>query len=412
MLRRVVIDVTPLRIAPFRRLFASSAVTSVGSQLTAVAVPFEVFTITHSSAWVGIASAAGLVPLVVFALWGGSIADVVDRRKLMIYANAGIAATSALLWLHAVSGRESVWALLGLVVLQQACFGLYAPARGAAVPRVVPTAQLPAALALSSTVFGLGAVAGPLVAGALIPVVGLPTLYLVDAVSLVVALWAIWQLPPMPSLGEPGRRAGAASIVEGLRYIGAQQVLLVSFLADILAMVLGMPRALFPQMAQGVFDGPADGGLALGVLYAAIPVGALLGGLLSGSLTRMREHGQLTLICVGLWGVAVAAVGLTSWLWLAAAFLAVAGAADFGSMVFRGAILQTAATDEMRGRMQGVFTIVVTGGPRLADLFHGALGDASGARAAVTVGGVLVVVATALLAVRAKDFWRYRAPVA
>lgn len=409
-LRGVLLDTTPLRIPAYRRLLTSSAVSAVGSQLTAVAVPVEVFRLTGSSTWVGIASAAGLVPLVVFSLWGGSVADVVDRRRLMAVSVAGIAATSALLALHAALGVGSLAALLGLVVVQQAFFGLYAPARGAAVPRLVPAPQLPAALALSTTVFGVGAVAGPLLAGALIPLVGLPLLYLVDALGLLAALVLVRRLPAMPVAGEPGRRAGAGSVLAGLRYIGTRQVLLVSFLADVLAMVLGMPRALFPVMAHEVYGGPADGGLALGVLYAAIPVGSLLGGLLSGRVVRMRHHGALVLGSVALWGAAVAAVGLTTSLWVAAVLLAVAGAADLGSMVFRGAILQTAATDEMRGRMQGVFTVVVVGGPRLADLVHGAAGDLLGARAAVGLGGLLVVLATGVLALRAREFRRYTAP--
>jgi len=409
-LRGVLLDTTPLRVPAYRRLVTSSAVSAVGSQLTAVAVPFEVFRITGSSTWVGVASAAGLVPLVLFSLWGGSVADVVDRRRLMAVSIGGIAASSAALAVHAASGRESLVVLIALVVVQQAFFGLYAPARGAAVPRLVPAAQLPAAMALSTTVFGVGAVAGPLLAGSLIPLLGLPLLYLVDALGLVAAMLLVLRLPAMPVSGAPGRRAGAGSVLEGFRYIGLQQVLLVSFLADVLAMVLGMPRALFPEMAREVYGGPAGGGLALGVLYAAIPVGSLLGGLFSGSVVRMRRHGVLVLVSVAVWGAAVAAVALTTSLWVAAALLAVAGAADLASMVFRGAILQTAATDEMRGRMQGVFTVVVVGGPRLADLVHGAAGDLVGARAAVGLGGVLVVVATGVLAVRAREFRRYVAP--
>ncbi|MEJ5912866.1 MFS transporter [Pseudokineococcus sp. 1T1Z-3] len=410
MLRGVLLDTRPLRIPAYRRLLTSTAVSAVGSQLTAVAVPYEVFRITGSSAWVGIASGAGLVPLVVFSLWGGSVADVLDRRRLMAVSLGGIVAASALLAVHAASGLESVAALIALVVVQQAFFGLYAPARGAAVPRLVPASQLAAAMALSTTVFGVGAVAGPLAAGALIPLVGLPTLYAVDAVGLLLAVLLVLRLPAMPAGGAPGRRAGPGSVVEGFRYIAARQVLLVSFVADVLAMVLGMPRALFPEMARDVYGGPADGGLALGVLYAAIPVGALLGGLFSGRVVRMRRHGLLVLVSVAAWGVAVALVGLTTSLWVAAVLLAAAGAADLASMVFRGAILQTAAPDEMRGRMQGVFTVVVVGGPRLADLVHGAAGEVLGPRLAVGLGGVLVVLAVGVLALRATEFRRYVAP--
>ena len=173
-------------------------------------------------------------------------------------------------------------------------------------------------------------------------------------------------------------------------------------------MVLGMPRALFPELAERTFGDPPGGGLALGVLYAAIPAGALAAGLLSGTFTRLRRHGAATAVAVGIWGLAVAAFGLSRSLWLCAVFLAVAGAADLVSMVFRGAILQSAATDAMRGRMQGVHFLVVAGGPRLADLLHGTVGDLVGPRATVTGGGLLVVVGITAVVLRFPSFWRYR----
>jgi MFS family permease len=301
--------------------------------------------------------------------------------------------------------------VLALLAVQQACFGLNSPARGAAIPRLVPPAELAAANALSSTVFGLGAVMGPLLAGALIPLTGLPVLYALDSLGLTAALYAVFRLPPLPPLlGDDGRRAtaGLRSIADGLRYISLHNVLLVSFLADIIAMVLGMPRALFPELAERTFGDPAGGGLALGVLYAAIPAGSFAAGLFSGTFTRLGRHGAATAVAVIAWGGAIAAFGLTRSLWLAAVFLAIGGAADLVSMVFRSAILQSAATDEMRGRMQGVHFIVVSGGPRLADLVHGTMGDVVGRAVAVTGGGVLVVVATVLVVLRFPAFWRYR----
>jgi MFS family permease len=254
----------------------------------------------------------------------------------------------------------------------------------------------------------VGSISGPLLAGALIPVLGLSTLYLIDTVALLGAVVAVMGLPALPPLGESGRRAGVAAIADGFRYMALQPVLLVSFLADIIAMVFGMPRALFPQLAAQTFGGPAGAGLALGVLYAAIPAGSLVGGLLSGAFTRIRRHGAAVVVSVAAWGVAIAAFGLSGSLVLAAAFLAIAGAADLASMVFRSSILQEAATDEMRGRMQGVFTVVVAGGPRLADLVHGTLGAAIGVGPTIVGGGVLVVVGMAVLTVVFPSFWRYR----
>ncbi|MFS4094438.1 MFS transporter [Streptomyces sp. AF1A] len=406
--RRWAMDTRPLRIPAYRRLWSSTIVTSVGSQLTAVAVPKQIYDITHSSAWVGYASLAGLVPMVAFALWGGAVADTVDRRRLLLVTNIGIAVTSLLFWAQAVTGLDSVVVLMVLLALQQAFFGLNSPARNASIARLVPTAELPAANALNSTVMQTGLVAGPLLAGALIPVIGLPELYLVDALALCVTVWAVFRLPALPPLGETHtRRAGLREVAAGFHYISGHKVLLLSFLADIVAMVFGMPRALFPQLAAETYHAWGEG-LALGVLFAGIPVGAVLGGLFSGVFSRARRHGWMVIGAVVGWGVAIAGFGLSGNLWVAMAFLAAAGVADMVSMVFRGAILLSAATDEMRGRMQGVFTVVVAGGPRLADVLHGTAGSAFGPRAAVAGGGALVVVVMLALAAAVPALRRYR----
>ncbi|MEV4788811.1 MFS transporter [Streptomyces tuirus] len=406
--RRWAMDTRPLRRPAYRRLWVSTIVTAVGSQLTAVAVPKQIYDITGSSAWVGAASLAGLAPLIVFALWGGAIADIMDRRKLLLITNSGIAVTSLLFWLQAFVGLESVGALMLLLAVQQAFWGLNAPARTASIARLVPEDELPAAGALGSTVMQTGQVAGPLLAGALIPVIGLPELYLIDALALCVTVWAVYRLPALPPLaGSAVRRAGVKEIAAGFRYISGHTVLLLSFLADIIAMVLGMPRALFPQLASQTYA-PYGEGLALGLLFAAIPIGAVLGGLFSGTFSRARRHGWMVIGAVVAWGVAIAGFGLSRNLWVAVAFLALAGVADMVSMVFRGAILLSAATDEMRGRMQGVFTVVVAGGPRLADVLHGTAGSAFGPRTAVAGGGLLVVVTMLVLAASVPALRRYR----
>ncbi|MFG3275893.1 MFS transporter [Streptomyces luteogriseus] len=406
--RRWAMDTRPLRRPAYRRLWGSTIVTAVGSQLTAVAVPKQIYDITGSSAWVGAASLAGLVPLIVFALCGGAIADTMDRRKLLLITNSGIAVTSLLFWLQAFVGLESVGALMLLLAVQQAFWGLNAPARNASIARLVPGDELPAANALGSTVMQTGQVAGPLLAGALIPVIGLPELYLIDALALCVTVWAVHRLPALPPLaGTAVRRAGVKEIAAGFRYISGHTVLLLSFLADIIAMVLGMPRALFPQLASQTYA-PYGEGLALGLLFAAIPVGAVLGGLFSGTFSRARRHGWMVIGAVVAWGVAIAGFGLSRSLWVAVAFLALAGVADMVSMVFRGAILLSAATDEMRGRMQGVFTVVVAGGPRLADVLHGTAGSAFGPRTAVAGGGLLVVAVMLVLAAAVPALRRYR----
>ncbi|MEV8438476.1 MFS transporter [Actinosynnema sp. NPDC051121] len=408
VLGKIAIDTRPLKVVAYRRLWLSTIVTAIGSQLTAVAVPKQVYDLTGSSGWVGVSAGVALVPLLVFGLYGGAIADVVDRRKLLVVTNTGIAVTSVLLWGQAALHADSVWLVIALLGLQQVFFAANAPARTASIARLVPAEQIPAATALGSTVMMFGGVFGPMLAGALMPVVGLSTLYLVDSIALTLTIWAVWKLPPLPPLSGTSRRAGLRDVVDGFRYLAVQKILLASFLLDIIAMVFGMPRALFPELAENTFGDPAGGGLALGLLFAAIPLGAMLCGLTSGWTSRVTRHGLGVVLAVVAWGVAMIGFGLSHALWLAVVFLAIGGAADMISMVFRSAILQSAATDEMRGRMQGVFIVVVAGGPRLADLLHGTTGALIGPGNATAVGGVLVVVATALAVLAIPAIKRYR----
>ncbi len=410
-LGNVVVDTRPLRVAAFRRLWLSGAVTTVGSQLTAVAVPKQVYDLTGSSAYVGLTGAAALVPLLIFGLWGGAIADTVDRRKVLLVSNTGVALTTLGLWAQAFTGVGSVWLVFGLLALNQAFFAINMPTRMAVIARLVPVELLPSAIALNSTMSTFGLVLGPLAAGAILPVLGLPALYLIDSVALTVTLWAVWRLPALPPLNGPSRRAGLRDVVDGLRYLSTQKILLASFLLDLIAMVAGMPMALFPEMAERTFGDPAGGGPALGWLFAAIPIGSLVCGLVSGWLSRVARHGVAVTIAVCVWGAAVVGFGLSGSLWSAVVFLALGGFADFVSMVYRSAILQTATTDDMRGRLQGVFTVVVAGGPRLANLTHGWTAAAAGTTVAAAGGGVLVVVGTVLAVVLLPAFWRYRAPV-
>lgn len=407
----LVIDIEPLRIAPFRRLWAGTAVTAIGSQLTTVAVPKQVFDLTGSSAWVGLTGAVALVPLLVFGLWGGAIADTVDRRKLLIVGNTGIALVSAMLWVQAALGLGSVWLVLVLLAFNQAFFAINMPTRGAIVARLVSPELLPAATALTSTMNMFGTVFGPMAAGALMPVLGLPTLYLLDSIALVITLYPVWRLPALPPLSGQVRKAGLGDVFDGFRYMATQKVLLASFVVDIIAMVAGMPRALFPEMAERTFGDPHGGGMALGWLFAAIPIGSVVIGLLSGWLGRVRRQGVAVVVAICIWGLAVAGFGLARSLWLAVALLVIGGAADMVSAIYRQSILQVAATDEMRGRMSGAFIVVVAGGPRIADVVHGWSGAAVGTATAATGGGLLVVVLIAVAVAALPAFWRYRAAV-
>ncbi|WP_198671582.1 MFS transporter [Desertihabitans aurantiacus] len=421
-LRDLLADTRPLANPHFRRLWTAQIITVIGAQLTVVAVPAQIYAITGSSLYVGLTGVFGLVPLVVFGLYGGALADHFDRRLVLLVTTVGLIVTSALFWVQAALGLQDVWLLLWLFAIQQAFFAVNSPTRSAILPRLLPAGQLPAANALSTTVFQAGAIAGPLVGGALIPLLGYTWLYAVDTVTLLATLVAVVRLPAMPVVVETagsllGRAPGLRSVVEGFTYLRGRPVLLMSFVVDIVAMVFGMPRALFPEIAHLSFGGPEEGGLEFALLFAAIPAGAVLGGIFSGWLSRVERQGRAVLWCITVWGLGIVGFGLCVFLADGSApvvlvvglvFLAVAGAADVASSAIRGAILQTAAEDSLRGRLQGVFTVVVVGGPRVADVAHGSAAAMVGAAAATTGGGVLVVLGMVVCALAAPAFVRYR----
>lgn len=415
-IRGLFADTTPLRNRPFRRLWQANIITVIGAQLTVVAVPAQIYAITGSSAYVGLTGVFGLVPLIVFGLWGGALADVMDRRTLLIGTTAGLILTSALFWVQAAAQLNDVWVLLGLFAVQQAFFAVNQPTRAAILPKLLPAAQLPAANSLSMTVFQAGAIAGPLVGGMLIPLVGFSWLYLIDTITLFATLGAVVSLPRLPVEGvtvSPGLR----SVIDGFRYLGGHPVLLMSFVVDLIAMVFGMPRALFPQIAHESFGGPIEGGLALALLFAALPVGAVLGGVFSGWVTRVRREGLVIVVSIVVWGLAIVGLGIAvalapgaPFLALAVLMLAIGGAADMASAAFRTSMLQASASDEVRGRLQGVFVVVVAGGPRLADVLHGGSAAVAGTAVTVAGGGVLVVVLVILAVLIVPGFLRYRLP--
>ena len=419
--RRLFADTTPLRTRDFRRLWLAGIVTVIGGNLTIFAVPVQLYVLTRNSAYVGLAGLFALVPLVVFGLLGGAWADAMDRRLLLIITSCGLALASVLLWAQAALALNNVWVILLLLSVQQSFYAVNWPTRGAAIPRMVPIEQLPAANSLNMTVQQFGAIVGPLLAGILLHWVDLPTLYLIDAVTCMVPIWATLRLAPMPateSVGAQGQsRWGIGAVLEGFRYLAGNQVVLMSFVVDIIAMVCGMPRALFPQMAHESFGGPVDGGTTMALLAAAIAAGAVAGGVFSGWFPRVRRQGMAVVVAIMVWGVAIIGFGLAaglaggrggSMLWIALAFLALGGAADMVSAAFRSTILQEVASDDLRGRLQGVFIVVVGGGPRLADVVHGSAAAAVGTTLAATGGGVLVVVGVLVAVIAAPAFLRYR----
>lgn len=403
--RRIALDVRPLRIRHYRRLWLGNGVAWIGFQLTAVAVAVQVYDISRSSFYVGLLGLASLLPLIGFGLWGGAVADAVDRRLLLLVSSCTMWAVTCALLVQALLDVRSVGLLLMLVAVQSAGFAVASPTRGAIVPRIVARELIPAANTLGFTMSTLGMVVGPLVAGT---VLGrghnYSAAYAIDAVLFTVSLYASLRLPALPPLGEIVR-PGLRSVVEGLRFIATQPVLLMSFVVDIIAMVLAMPRALFPEVAESSFGG----GSAVGWLFAAIAIGSLVGALVSGWIGRVRRQGLALTVAIVVWGGAVAVAGLAQSLWLAVVLLAVGGAADLVSAVFRQTILQTSAPDEMRGRLQGVFVVVVAGGPRLGDLRAGATAAVAGATVSWVAGGVLCAVGVVVAALCVPVFLRYDA---
>ncbi|WP_051855903.1 MFS transporter [Streptomyces sp. NRRL B-1347] len=410
--RRILADLTPLRTsADYRRLWFGNTVSWVGQAMTALAVSLQVYDITGSSFSVGLVGLCSLVPLVVFGLYGGAIADTVDRRKLGLYSAAGLCALSVVLAAAAFADFHRVWFLYGVVALQATCGALNSPARTAMIPRLLPPEQLPAANALNSLTTTSGTTVGPMLGGLIVGLWGYQAAYAIDAVTFTAALYAMWRLPSMLPEDDGGAAADGgkrrrASVADGLRFLATRPNLRMTFFTDLCAMVLAHPRALFPAIAVVWYGGDAK---TAGLLAAAPAVGALLGGVFSGWFGRVHHHGVAIVLSVAGWGTAVAVFGLTRDLWLGVVFLALAGAADTISMVFRNTMLQAATPDAMRGRLQGVFIVVVAGGPRLGDFLAGTVGDLASPRVAIVGGGAACVLAVGLLVLRWRSFLRYDA---
>jgi MFS family permease len=404
------LDTTPLKIPAYRRLFGGVAATMLGQQMTLVAVPFQVYALTKSSLFVGITSIVALVPLIVFGLLGGAIADAMDRRRLMLITSTGAAVTSTLLAVQALlPGRGHLAVLWVLVACVSGFAAVNQPTRSAVIPALVGPANVPAANALAMTVRQAGVIVGPLLAGVLIGIGDLFLAYTVDAFGFVVATLLVRGLPALPAghaAGPLRLMSAVRGVAEGFAFLRTQPVLLMTFVVDIIAMTFAWPQAVFPQLSLTRFAGSAN---SLGWLFAGISIGALVMGLTSGWVTRVDRQGVAVLGAIAVWGLAIVGFGFAPALWIAVLCLAVAGAGDMVSAVLRTSMLQIAAPEGMRGRMQGVFIVVVAGGPRLGDLRAGALASAAGVTVAMVSGGVVIVVAMAVVAVVVPSFWLFRA---
>ena len=403
---RLLADVTPLRVSrDFRVLFTGAGVSYLGRQLTVVAIPFQVFLLTRSSLAVGMVGLATVVPLVTLSLAGGAIADAVDRRKLLLVTQLLSAATSAGLALNAGSSSPRLWPIYVLAALSAGLAGVDLPARNAIIPGMVGRDLFPSAAALSQIQFQTGQVVGPALAGLVIARVSLAAAYWIDVASFGAAVAAVLLIAPQPPEGG-GTRASLSSIGEGLRYLKGRRLLVSTFLIDIDAMVFGMPRALFPALATGFFGGGAG---TVGLLYAAPGAGALVGALTTGWVGRVRHQGRAVIVSVAVWGGAIAAFGLAPWLPLGLGLLALAGAADVISAVFRNTILQLSVPDALRGRLSSVHIAVVTGGPQLGDAEAGAVAALTSARTSVVSGGLACVLGVLVFLRLVPELARYDA---
>lgn len=410
-MRRTLLDVSPLRESPqFRLLWFGELVSHVGRHVTVVALPFQVYQLTRSPLAVGLIGLAQVVPLIAFSIVGGAVADHFDRRKVLLATESGLAVTALLFVAGALMDRPPLGLLYGTAALQSALTALGSPARQAAIPNLVSRKQLSSALALNQVLFHLSDIAGPAVGGLLIARLGLAWAYGVDAITFGAAILAVFLMRPLPPRrveGEEVPARGFAGIRQGFAYLRGRPVLQSTFTVDLIAMIFGMPRAVFPVLAAEVFHvGPAG----LGLLYAAPAVGALAGALTTGWVRYVRHQGRAVLWSVAGWGVAITAFGLSAELfWLGLFFLAVAGAADLVSAIFRGTILQGTVPDSLRGRLSAVHFMVVTGGPRLGDLEAGAIAQVTSPVFSVVSGGMACVLGVGALAVLVPRFVRYHA---
>jgi MFS family permease len=400
-------DVSPLRHSrPFRRLWFGLAVTSIGSQLTVVAVAFQAYELTHSTAIVGLVSLTSLVPTLVGSLGGGTLADAVDRRRLLVLTQILYAVSSASLAANALLPQPRLWVLFVAAAATAAIQGVDWPTRLAIMPNILAPEDLPSAYALQSVVNNVAMVAGPALAGLLIARAGLGWVYLVDVMSYGATFIAALLLPRLPPEGG-GTAANLSSMIEGLRYLRTQKLLAATFVLDLNAMIFGMPKAVFPAFGTEVFHG---GAATVGLLYAAPGAGALVASLMSGWVRHVSFQARALVLCMFVWGGTIAAFGIIPVLWIGLILLAVAGGSDVIGGVFRVAILQRSTPDRLQGRLGGLFFAAAVSGNRLGDAESGLAASVGGPQFAVWSGGVACIVGTALLAWRIPQLWRKDRP--
>jgi len=399
---RLAVDTRPLRHRDFRNLWIGQAISTLGGMIGTVAIPYQMYSLTHSTLAVGLLGLAALVPLLVVPLVGGAIADAGDRRAVLLRTEAGMVVVTSLFLANSLLEHPQVWALYVLEAAAVSVFSLGRPAMASLTPRLVPEEQIAAASSVQSIYESFAAVAGPAAGGILIAAVGISGAFAIDLATYAASIVALAKLPHIPP-SEEAERVSVRSIVDGFRYVLRNQPLIGIFAVDTSAMVFGMPSALFPAYAEH-FGGGAS---TLGYLYAAPYAGALVGSLLSGWTSHVHRFGIAITISACLWGAAIVGFGLASSLGLALVFLAFAGGADFYSAVLRGTMLMRATPDHLRGRLSGIEFMQVAGAPNLGNLESGVVASVFSLRTAVVSGGVLCIAGCALVALLLPKFLRY-----
>jgi MFS family permease len=394
--RGLVVDLEPLRRDPdFRRLWVSQSVNVIGTQITRVALPYQVYVLTESTLALAALTFVQLVPILLFSLGGGAIADAMDRRRVLIAVQVGQGLTSLVLVLITLQADPSVPLLFVVAFVASGLSSIDWPARTSATPRLVPPERLRAAIALGQLSWNGGSVLGPVAAGVLIGTIGVAGAFAVDVASYALSVLILSGIRPIPPLGQR-TATGLAAIREGLQFVRRQRLILSTFAIDLNAMVFGMPTALFPVLALDVFE---TGPVGLGFLTAAPAVGAFAAIVLSGGVTRIRRIGRGIILAVAVWGAAIVGFGLSTFFFpLALVFLALAGAADVVSAVFRSSVVQMEAPDELRGRVAAIHVLVVSSGPRVGDIEATVVASAIGAQLSVISGGVLCLLGVLVVA--------------
>ena len=395
----------PLRESPtFRWFWLGQAAKDLGGGVVQVALPYQIYQLTGSTLAVAALSFVELVPLVTLTLLGGALADAVDRRKLLIWTQVGMAVTGVGLVVNAAVSEPQVWACFVLAFFSASFFCLGIGGMRSITPRLVAPERLSAALVLESISGSFASVAGPAFAGILIGTIGLTSTYAIDLAAFVAGIASIVALPVIAPVADADRPS-LRSIAEGFRYVRRQPVVLGFMLVDVNAMIFGMPMALFPAIATHKYGDPH----LVGYLYAAPYAGALASSLLSGWIPHVRRQGLAVAVAASLWGIAIAAFGFADTLWLGLVLLALAGAADNISAVFRATIMLSATPESMRGRLTGIEFMQVASAPTLGNLESGVVASLTSLRFSIVSGGVLCVVGTLVVVALFPALIRYDA---